>query len=484
MRYLNFDLDLFNYQNSNGQETFQVRVASSPVGEQRLLDAETSPILQNLRQRLPLLEKRALQSEEIIALGTELGAALFPPRARLFLDRSRERLTDDDGLRVRLKLDSYPLADLPWEYIYLPDADTPATQRGVEGFLVLDRRISLVRYEILGQAPGELDPVNSEVRLVAIFSNPANPVYPSLNLAAEQENLQQALTAIPQITTQFYSDATVETLLDAIVGGLHVFHFAGHGTFQATMGANYGTIEGVGSIVLMGDHGEEVLFPSDKLALNLKGRGVRLVVLGACEGGRRDGVNAWSGVAPALTRAGIPAVVGMQYKINDKNAVVFSRSFYRSLAAHQSIDEAMAAGRVAMLTRSTDPHERDWGVPVLYLHAEEGVLFPQSRPTETAKFEGSGVAASSASGPPTDRVDPRALRGAMIQAFSREDLEVLCADMEQELKNAGRDEPVNLEIVGGSGKSAIVLNLIQHLERRGLLPYLVKAVRSARPGII
>jgi hypothetical protein len=43
---------------------------------------------------------------------------------------------------------------------------------------------------------------------------------------------------------------------------------------------------------------------------------------------------------------------------------------------------------------------------------------------------------------------------------------------------------VNLEIVGGSGIPAIVLNLIKHMERRRLLPYLVKAVRSARPGVI
>jgi tetraacyldisaccharide-1-P 4'-kinase len=43
---------------------------------------------------------------------------------------------------------------------------------------------------------------------------------------------------------------------------------------------------------------------------------------------------------------------------------------------------------------------------------------------------------------------------------------------------------VNLEIVGGDGQTAVVLNLIKHMERRGLLSYLVKAVRNARPGLI
>jgi hypothetical protein len=72
----------------------------------------------------------------------------------------------------------------------------------------------------------------------------------------------------------------------------------------------------------------------------------------------------------------------------------------------------------------------------------------------------------------------------MIEFFNREDLELLCADVEADLRQNGIAELVNLEIVGGSGIPAIVLNLIKHMERRRLLPYLVKAVRSARPGVI
>ena len=73
----------------------------------------------------------------------------------------------------------------------------------------------------------------------------------------------------------------------------------------------------------------------------------------------------------------------------------------------------------------------------------------------------------------------------MIKAFNIGDLELLCDDLEQDLKNAGiTGVPVNLELVGGSNKTTIILNLIGYFERRGLLPYLVAAVRRARPGII
>jgi hypothetical protein len=401
---------------------------------------------------------------------------------RVFLDRSRGRLADDEGLRIRLRVDSYPLADLPWEYCYLADADTPPNQRGMEGFLVLDRRISLVRYEISHQGLGQLNPVDTNVRLVAIFSDPANSSYPSLNLDAEQQNLQHALTAIPQITTTFYSTATVETVQNAILGGLDILHFSGHG-LPATI-ANGGAVESGDSIALMGEDGQEVLFPTHQLAMNLKAQGARLVVLGSCEGGRRNGVNAWSGVASTLMRSGIPAIVGMQYKINDKNSLAFNRTFYRALAAHQSIDEAMAAARLVLLTRSSEVDKSDWGVPVLYLRVDEGVLFPGQGQTQ---ISGSGTSGSSISNAPSsqaERVDLRTLHSVMIQAFSSSELEVLCADVEALLNEAGISGQVNLEIVGGVTKTAITLNLIQYLDRRGHLGYLVKAVRSARPGII
>ena len=92
----------------------------------------------------------------------------------------------------------------------------------------------------------------------------------------------------------------------------------------------------------------------EKLAINLKGRGIRLAILGACEGGRRDEINPWTGVAPALTKASIPAVVGMQYTIRDANAIAFSRQFYRALAAGQPIDAAVTEGRLAIFNQADD----------------------------------------------------------------------------------------------------------------------------------
>jgi hypothetical protein len=81
-------------------------------------------------------------------------------------------------------------------------------------------------------------------------------------------------------------------------------------------------------------------------------------------------------------------------------------------------------------------------------------------------------------------VDKIVLRNFLIQKFSEDELHLLCSDVEEALKRDGIQEQINLEMVGGTSKPSKVLNLIQHLDRRGYLQYLIGAVRQIRPGRI
>ena len=76
------------------------------------------------------------------------------------------------------------------------------------------------------------------------------------------------------------------------------------------------------------------------------------------------------------------------------------------------------------------------------------------------------------------------MREAIIRSFGATDLDLLCADIEQDLANDGIDLQVNTAVVGGDSLPGQVLELIQYLDRRGYLDYLVNAVRRARPGTI
>jgi CHAT domain len=375
MEYLNLNLEAYEYKREGEKECFRVRVTQSPAGEQKPAAAEAVCLSPDIRPRLRRLEKRNLSSEEMIALGEDLGAALFPPAVRSLYSRSIAQLQDDQGLRIRLMIDSFALSDVAWEYVYLSDPNTPPTQKRLDGFLVFNPRLSLVRYQQMGQRPGKLDPPAGKLRFVAVLSNP--PGTPELDLVNEEKNLRDALNGQSQIDPSFQINKTIGDLEKALLPRTHIFHFSGHGSFRGALGETVGDEEGEGTLSFVSkEPGKSVDFPALKLAMNLAGAGVRFAMLGACESGKVDQVNAWTGIAPALTKAGVPAVLGMQFKIRDPNAIAFSRILYQALTSGLSIDEAVSKGRLSIYTEAENEDERDWGVPVLYLRTEQAILFP------------------------------------------------------------------------------------------------------------
>jgi tetratricopeptide (TPR) repeat protein len=114
--------------------------------------------------------------------------------------------------------------------------------------------------------------------------------------------------------------------------------------------------------------------PADQLAVNLQGSNVQLVVLGACETGKRDAENVWSGVVSAVVEAAVPAAVAMQFSVWDDAVITFARNLYQVLAAGFPLDYAVSEARRAIFNLCHPQRDhvvrgqywRDWGVPVLY----------------------------------------------------------------------------------------------------------------------
>lgn len=234
----------------------------------------------------------------------------------------------------------------------------------MDGFLALDPRIAVVRHEPLA-APTNPPLLTGDIKLVAAFAS-AEGLAP-LDLDKERSDLEEALKGQAGLTAHYLPEATLDELL-ASVPGAGVFHFAGHGVFTRQMGDIPGTYTGSGALAF-----EDQAVDAEQLGINLRGNGVRLAVLAGCESGRRDAVSVWSGIAPALVKAEIPAVVANQYSIRDKCALAFSRQLYRSIVGGVGVERAVAAGRIAAY--NAEPEGRDWGVPVLYMRAEDGRLF-------------------------------------------------------------------------------------------------------------
>jgi hypothetical protein len=81
-----------------------------------------------------------------------------------------------------------------------------------------------------------------------------------------------------------------------------------------------------------------------------------------------------------------------------------------------------------------------------------------------------------------DALDKTAFRNWLMQHFSRADLDLLCADVQQRLAREGHNVQVSLEVAGGDGLEQQCQRLIEYLDRRGHLDTLVRHARSKRPG--
>ncbi len=123
----------------------------------------------------------------------------------------------------------------------------------------------------------------------------------------------------------------------------HVIHFIGHGKFEDEQGW----------LALEDEKDHEVAdwITDDTFASNLTQGEFprpRLVFLDACEGAYSSSYEAFRGTALKLVRSYIPAVVAMQYKVENEVANLFADAFYRSLSQGNPVDEAVQAGRLKL----------------------------------------------------------------------------------------------------------------------------------------
>jgi uncharacterized RDD family membrane protein YckC len=360
---LNFDLAI-----ETQGDGYRARVVSSPAGE-----AESTFVLPFTKQDLEILvlkitgtigwTRRKVRRIEAVErrlledFGGQLFQAVFTGSVRSCLERSLAIAEDAAGLRIRLRL-APALENIPWEYLY--DREY--------GFLCLSPETPLVRYVAI---PRPVRPflVRPPLRILAMISAPSD--VQRLQNEEEWDKLKASLgDLIDQGMVQL--DRLPVGSLAALQRPLrqqeyHVLHFVGHGLYDED--ANDG------ALVLEDENGQSRLVTGRDLGTMLRGhRSLRLVVLNACEGARSAVDDPFGGVAQALVRQGIPAVIAMQFEISDPAAVVFSQSFYQALADLLPADVAVVEARRAIFAAD---NEVEWATPVIYLRAPDGQIFAE-----------------------------------------------------------------------------------------------------------
>jgi tetratricopeptide (TPR) repeat protein len=343
--YLNFDLRI-----ERSLEGYRAVVLSSPAGEA----AADFP--------LPAAAELAgTDSPQLI--GRQLFDAVFSGEVLSCLRRSLDAASHEKaGLRIRLRQVDVPeLSDLPWECLY---------DRSRDAFLALSRETPVVRYLELPEPIRPLE-VKPPLRVLTVLASPRD--LPQLDTEREWANLQAAvgdLSARRRISIERLNPPTLAALQARLrQGEYHILHFVGHGAFDE--GSDEGFLlfeneEGQGAPVSGRDLG----------AVLADHRSLRLAVLNACQGAQASASDPYGGVGQKLVQRGVPAVIAMRTSVSDEAAVAFSHEFYSAVADGQPVDAATSEARRAV---SAKGGVGEWGTPVLFMRAADGLLWQQRR---------------------------------------------------------------------------------------------------------
>lgn len=352
------------------------RAGPEPLDWAALSDPDFRSLVARIRD-----EPLSTRFEVLRTVGETLFEALFRGQVRrLYLGVYDQRVQPqaDASLRLRLDIteDAAELTTLPWELLFWRGAPV-----GTQAQTLLVRDLANIDYggrEALAMA--------GKPRVLLVIPR-GSKLQTDLERGQVVDILNRA--GIPcdvlegRVTLQRVDDALAER-------EYHILHFIGHG--DADVGDD-GRLEGRlrFNTVWAEDEAEDVEWVEEERIQSLLSpyRSLRLVVLNACEGAstgmseESQSGRGFIGMAPAVLRAGVPAVVAMQYKVRDAVAVHFAETFYKRLTSERwagQVDVALTLARNACYLAFQN--DRGFATPVLFLHATGGQLFtfPEALP--------------------------------------------------------------------------------------------------------
>ncbi len=380
--YRNFTLRVSPVARRPGRyrvQIFGLIPGGQPSGDEReTMDYDPARLIvgtqgTRLEDLLQAVQLGQMTPRQLFALGAALGDMLVTGSIRQRWWESLRVVRDRRlGLRLRLLFEASELVVLPWEFLYLrPPWEHVDSELY---FLALQPDVSIVRHEMLDITEPLLEP-QTGYRLVAAQASPTDQ--PALALGAERQAIEAAIAKLPQadlLQLVWVEKATRRTLREALRTPADILHFSGHGRLSG----------GGGQIVLEQKGGQSDFYGATYLANLIQASPLRLAILNACQTGARSGANPWSGVASALVRTGVAAVVASQYPLLDTSATPLAEEIYLGVLKGLTIDEALSNARRAIY-QEVGLQTPDWGAPVLYLRAEEGFIFPPALPIGVAQ---------------------------------------------------------------------------------------------------
>lgn len=269
--------------------------------------------------------------------------------------------------RIQLRIDAGApeLQAIPWELLRETDAgQIPQT-------LAADIETPFSRY--LAVKAQQIPLPDRPIKLLVAIASPANVEdyhLAALDPIVEQQAIQAAVAEVVPAEMRLVclqQPVTLTALEEELKQGYHLLHLVCHGSYNRSQDRSVLFLANEDNQVALVDAGEfsEMLTRQNET--------LQLVFLASCQTATPSPVDAFRGFAPRLVGAGVPSVVAMQDLVSIEAARVFTKTFYQRLLTHGQVDVACNEARSLLL--ATD-EVGSWGVPVLYLRVQNGMIVP------------------------------------------------------------------------------------------------------------
>lgn len=368
MNYITIDIFITKDQSTELGNTYLVgaseKTTHSPVFAQASFTIST-----NIEQRLhKILTENNLRAPEGQAshmkdLGIELFNYIFQndtPMKRLYENVKYRAAQQPSVIRLRLHIAPAELSTLPWELLH------DATE-----YLCLSSRPKFLFARVPDPiVQGKKTPsYQLPLRLLGITACPNGD--PELDVEKEKRYINIALEKLTEEkrVEVKWTKAEASVVSEHRLGNpWHMLHFIGHGHFDEKE-------QHEGTLIFEDSSGKRLNFNANRFHHALH-KDIQLVFLNACDTARGNSRDYLSNFAYRLAILGVPAIVAMQCKITDSNAIQFARVFYETVACGGAVDEAVAeARRHIYVTANRESFE--WIAPILYISTTRNILFKE-----------------------------------------------------------------------------------------------------------
>jgi ABC-type branched-subunit amino acid transport system substrate-binding protein/CHAT domain-containing protein len=370
MNYITMEIRITRGQSLEAGNTYLVSASEimhrGPVNPAQAMFTLSSDIEERLNQILTeskLRNTQALEEQAARAksFGIELFNALFQSEVKkLYHELKAKAVSPQSAMRLRLQIVPPELSTLPWELLH--DGEQYLCLSGHPKILFARVPTTIVKKRTLSYSP--------PLRLLGMTACPNGQ--DKLDVETEKGYINTALDDLIQkkrveIEWKKAEPSVVRDL--RFDDPYHVLHFIGHGYFQDK--ENKENREG--KIIFEDTKGNRLDYDAHRLSLAIH-KNIQLVFLNACDTARGDPLDYLSNFAYKLAISGIPAIVAMQFKITDDDAIQFARVFYESIARGEAVDEAVTEARHHIYV-GANVSSLQWIAPILYISTSNSISF-------------------------------------------------------------------------------------------------------------